>query len=208
MQLLWNDIVVPEPAASAIVQAWQEAGEVIPLGFLIALAHEENGAFDCMLQSRVMRPVDKYSDITGRENSWGIFQLNINGVGSGHTVQELQNCLINARVAIDVLSKRYAKSGNLVYAAEAWSTKVIAAAQYNASPQVWLDGALDSSTIPPPAALGDTAPSSTPSLPRSSAPSGLPGGPMAIAGLTLVVVTALWLLSSDQGTQNRRVIYV
>ena len=60
MAVIWNNIEIPQNVWDAIQSAKRfTAGDAIPDALLIAIAHEENGTFDCARQSGAVSEIGR-----------------------------------------------------------------------------------------------------------------------------------------------------
>lgn len=134
---VWGGIDIPPGAWQAISNAAEKHS--VPVGLLLAIAHSENGTFECARQSEAYKPFylpfppgcSAWDRATGRELSYGLFQLNVCGVGYGYDVSTLQDCNANADIAAAHIAGKLAENNNDARVAIlAWSTWPVALAKW------------------------------------------------------------------------------
>lgn len=141
MAVQWAGNPVPPEQWAAIRDAVDANGgpSKIPYALAVAIAHYESG-FNCSARAGARAfPGTPGYDETGLESSYGLFQLNTSGVGSGYSVAELTDCRKNASIAMGKIRRELDIGKPLPLAIDAWSVAPVAFAHFLLVPNVQLD---------------------------------------------------------------------
>lgn len=118
----------------------------VPDALVLSIIHHENHTYDCSLQSH-------YPDASGpngREDSWGLMQLNRQGEGAGIPLSDLQDCTTNVGIGIRAIARLLGEGKTYYEALAPWKgVRDFAWSMYEQNPSIYVDGKPSENQTPP-----------------------------------------------------------